>query len=215
MKKDTPCGSHCFDCISSSIIKHVRYACVVIILVCIICFAIVFLHSLFSYDWTFSPSKEGVKRMVDFWSDYANLFKLLIAATTILIADVNLKKFSDTEAVKALSDIRGKLAREELVHIHDSLISEEEKRGFSIPDSQNSTLESCSNTVYCDVLDYLGTIELGAIMLQKGLISLEDFNNQFGYRIQNIRDNKQIMAHLEEYKIYYDAFFYALHQLDY
>ena len=63
-----------------------------------------------------------------------------------------------------------------------------------------------------DVFNYLGTIELGAIMLQRGVISFDEFYNQFGYRVINIANNEQLMAHIrfEPERQFYDAIWYVI-----
>lgn len=53
------------------------------------------------------------------------------------------------------------------------------------------------------MFDYLGTVELGAIMLKHKVINYDEFYNQFGYRLENIMMNDRVMKHLEKEKIYY------------
>ena len=62
------------------------------------------------------------------------------------------------------------------------------------------------NTTICD---YLGTVELGAIMLRKGMISVDEFYNQFGYRIENIFRNSDICQHINNNYKYYKYLIYA------
>jgi hypothetical protein len=45
---------------------------------------------------------------------------------------------------------------------------------------------------------YLGTIELVGIMLKKGIISEDVFDNQFGYKVTNISTCKPLMKHIED-----------------
>ena len=61
-----------------------------------------------------------------------------------------------------------------------------------------------------DVFNYLGTLELGILMVEMGLIEKETFYSQFGYRIENVFDtdnndiiNINIRQHIYENKPYF------------
>lgn len=144
--------------------------------------------------------------MIEFWSDYHDLFTLLFASATLLVANINFKKFADAEAVKALSDLRSKLNREGLVKVHKYFMREK--------DDNNEQVESSNRDLIipdkAELMDYFGTIELGAIMLQKGLISKSEFYNQFGYRVENIMRSdlvgQEIFNELDYYKYMIYAF---------
>jgi len=43
---------------------------------------------------------------------------------------------------------------------------------------------------------YLGDLELAYLMVEKDIISFEFFKKQFGYRIENIRDNPSLSTYL-------------------
>ena len=62
------------------------------------------------------------------------------------------------------------------------------------------------------LFNYLGTIELGSIMLQKGIITFDEFFNQFGYRVQNIANCDEIMEHVrsDSNKDYYENLLYVV-----
>lgn len=62
------------------------------------------------------------------------------------------------------------------------------------------------------LFNYLGTIELGSIMLQKRIITFDEFFNQFGYRVQNIANSEEIMAHVrsDTNKDYYDNLLFVI-----
>ena len=69
-----------------------------------------------------------------------------------------------------------------------------------------------------EIFDYLGTIELGAKMIREGVISKEDFFQQFGYRVENIVKNivknEILRKHIQEDRKYYDDFYYIARVLD-
>ena len=60
-----------------------------------------------------------------------------------------------------------------------------------------------------DIYNYLGTLELGAIMVRRESISLEDFANQFGYRVIETMSNCHIIQNyiLKEPQYYNDLTF--------
>lgn len=57
-----------------------------------------------------------------------------------------------------------------------------------------------------ELFDYLGTIELGAIMLKREVITIEEFYNQFGYRVENLVSNADVLEHIYKNREYYSAF---------
>ena len=62
-------------------------------------------------------------------------------------------------------------------------------------------------------MDYIGVIELGAIMLKKGIISFEEFYNQFGYRVEYILKNGELRNHIKGNMQYYEDFLYVVNEL--
>ncbi len=79
---------------------------------------------------------------------------------------------------------------------------------------QNRPAESRAVPDSINVFNYLGTIELGAIMLQREVISFEEFYNQFGYRVINIANNERLMNSIrfEPEKQYYDSLWYVINE---
>lgn len=129
--------------------------------------------------------------MLNFWSEYKPLFSVLGTCLTLLIISTNLRKYIDVETVKTLGILRERFQGEEKMKIHDTLLDNDDKK---------TIIEDLSNV---EILDYLGTLELGAIMLDRCVITKDEFCQQFGYRVENIRNNREIMKHIEENKQYY------------
>lgn len=109
----------------------------------------------------------------------------------LLVAAIVLKKTYDIQTIDSLVKLRTMLSSEKKAAIHKELIKE--RLG--------------DNELDVEVLDYIGTIELGAIMHRKGLISDQELYNQFGYRVENIV-NSSLFAKIEDDKLYYKDFFY-------
>ncbi len=140
---------------------------------------------------------------------------------TLFVVSYNLKKYIDIETVRSLSDLRSKLNAPDKRLLHAYLLQQKDVRYKSdkvlsefdgifkvFVERYNPTLSQNSKLgKYCkklvgdsDVLvyDYLGTIELGAIMLERGAITVDDFWNQFGYRLIAIINNRELMYHINE-----------------
>ena len=64
-----------------------------------------------------------------------------------------------------------------------------------------------------EFFDYIGTIELGAIMVRRGVISVDEFYNQFGYRVENIWANEGVKKHISNNKSYYKDLNFIIRRL--
>ena len=47
-------------------------------------------------------------------------------------------------------------------------------------------------------------------MLERGVISVDEFNNQFGYRIDNLIANTEVLKYINENKAYYSKLIFAI-----
>lgn len=45
-------------------------------------------------------------------------------------------------------------------------------------------------------------------MVERGAITLDEFKHQFGYRVENIKNNSELMNHIKKNKKYYSNFLY-------
>ncbi len=142
----------------------------------------------------------------DVMLDYEFWAKSFGGCFTLWVIFYNLKKFIDVEAIKALGELREKLNNDTNKQIHIMVMSDKDKH------NENNSL---SETEIADIFNYLGTIELGAIMANRGSITLYEFYNQFGYRIENLLEYNQldIRNHIKENKGYYDSMQYIINKL--
>jgi hypothetical protein len=166
-----------------------------------------------------------------FWSG------ILYGCLTLWVISYNLMKFIDVEATRAVGDLRIKLHDDDNMEIHKLLMaSDDEEEGNSIlreikeRKSGSGCKESLSiaggtesiednpekstetNVDGAKLFNYLGTIELGSIMLQKRLVTFDEFFNQFGYRVQNIANCTALMEYVRSdgNKDYYDNLLYVI-----
>lgn len=132
---------------------------------------------------------------------YLNKFELFYKETSIdnaifyllsfFVAIVTLKKTIDIQTIDSLAKLRGLLNADGKKQIHKDLIAESDS----------------TNELSVEQLDYIGIIELGAIMYRKGIIGDEELYNQFGYRVENIVKSS-LYKKLQQDKSYYKDFFY-------
>lgn len=175
--------------------------------------AIVFFHTFFC--WEFHPqfTREGVSTMQEFWIDYKYIIQALGGCLTLFIVSYNLQKYIDVETVKALGDLRNKLNSDDKEKIHTFLLPEEDKK-IVLPELDKEVEKDhkipYSNSV---LFDYIGTIELGAIMLRRNVITIDEFYNQFGYRVENLMNNTAIKSHIKDNIYYYKELQYIVQRL--
>ena len=142
------------------------------------------------------------------WIDYKFWTETFGGCLTLWIISYNLKKFIDIETVKALGDLRTKLNDDKKMDIHTFLFPNEDKPPILKREGKSNSPDSTPQFANADVFDYIGTIELGAIMVERGAITLDEFKHQFGYRVENIKNNSELMNHIKKNKKYYSNFLY-------
>lgn len=174
------------------------------LIILIIPVLILLLEPFFNCGWTIQFSSAAVQGMIDYWEDYTSLLTLFGASLTLYIASIQFKKHLDVQAINALSDLRAKLNTDNKKVIHNYLLPFDDKSVVLAKiDKKSEDKIAFSNL---ELFDYLGTIELGAIMLKRKVITVEEFYNQFGYRVENLISNVDVLEHIYENKKYYAAF---------
>ena len=141
--------------------------------------------------------------MIAFWIEYKPLLVSWFSITTLFIASTQLvnylkeyKKRILLEEAKAVLEIKNFLdLNEDNFKIHTEL--EREDCDFPSGDSLEKKKEQVK------WYRYLGAIELAGIMWKNGIISQEIFKNQFGYRVENISECKDLMSHIEKDRQYW------------
>lgn len=147
------------------------------------------------------------------WLDYKFWTTTFVVCLTLWVISYNLKKFLDIETVKALGNLRTKLNDEKKKDIHYFLLPDCDKKSVISCDTKDKNEVKQLTIDNVDLFDYLGTIELGAIMVRRGAITLDEFYNQFGYRVQNIMRNPEIFKHLYNSADYYNDLRYIVRLL--
>ena len=143
---------------------------------------------------------------------------LLIACfslLTLFVAGKQLQKQTDVATITALTELRKQLTSERNRNIHFVLLPKDEQKTMSEKQKvdekikEENELMQAEKILTIDVLNYLGTLELGVLMVRKNLIDMKTFYSQFGYRIENIfeeEDSKihsMVREHINGSKAYY------------
>lgn len=140
--------------------------------------------------------------------------RCLAAILSLWVIAFNLKKYIDVQTVQLLGDLRKMLNKDNKKLIHYYLLDKDEKDPI-IPELETSSqtreskevevtsIEDRMHHSNVELYDYLGTIELGVIMLDLGVINLDQFRNQFGYRVDNLFSNADVLKHITVNKEYY------------
>ena len=215
-----------------TVISLILIAMVMIVLVAIVTVCV---QTICSDGWRLALNIDGVKNMQSFWGEYSQMITFGGCCLTLFVANYHLTKYLDVETIKALGKLREMLNTPEKKAIHNYLLPQEDRKfdskaadgsanpkqeavGKSRPASsapaKDSQAQQAAEWSTVDLYDYLGTIELGAIMLKRGVITRDEFYNQFGYRVENLLSDKEIIDHVEESKRYYDMFLFAKEEVE-
>ena len=151
--------------------------------------------------------------MQQFWLEYKYIIQTFGGCLTLFIVSYNLQKYIDVETVKALGDLRNKLNSDDKTKLHTFLMHEDDRT--AVLTELDSPVDNKSNIAYSNAVlfDYIGTIELGAIMVKRKVISIDEFYNQFGYRVENLMNNAAIKSHIKDNPNYYKALQYIVQRL--
>lgn len=182
-------------------LKYIDWAILGFLIFLFGCIAWIVLQTLVHSGWHIEFSVDGIKGMQRFWLEYKSLVIMFGYTLTLFIASHNLSKYVDSETVNALARLRELLNTPEKKRIHSYLMSD--KTPIIGRLDKGNVDYSCHHS-NVEVLDYLGTIELGIIMRERGVITPKEFESQFGYRIENIWQDEQIVRHIMENRDYYE-----------
>ena len=177
------------------------------------CILLISIKAIFYDDWCVKISADGVKNMQLFWQEHSFLLQAFFCSMTLFVACHNLTKYIDVETCRSLSEIRTKLNDEPKKLIHNHILKPDDKKdiktclGGYIDGLVSKDGKVDFTTV--EIFDYLGTLELGAIMLHRGIITEKEFFDQFGYRYIYIGCSK-LMKLIEHDAQYYKPLLYAM-----
>lgn len=201
---------------SRNIVRFVNFVFLTISCLLFLLLLTISVNAILSGDYTLKLNEDGFNYFQNFWKRYSILLKGFATSATIFIAGYNLSKYIDIAALESLSKIRSKFNESGKKDFHlfmmkdeyikaDKLKSETDyalaqKIIDSNPEARDNTFDSA------DVLDYLGIVELGYIMYRKGIIDMDEFHRQFGYRVEYLLENDVLVGHINANSQYYEDF---------
>jgi len=140
-------------------------------------------------------SKQGLIYFIDLFDSFKNLITATFIIIPVYIALQTLISNNNNQEGKALLDLRNLLNESENLEIHKKLRGEGGGWANGIPEN-----EKANKDTWRKIDNYLGILELVNILLGKNVISQEHFDNQFGYRVNNVFNNEDIINYLLDYE---------------
>ena len=187
-------------CTFRNLIKAINGILLVIIALLTICVLIIICEAFLTDGVRIQYNSDGVKNMVAFWKDYSAIIIRLGSCLTLFIASYNLGQYLNVETINALATLRNMLNSPENRRVHEYLLPDDERKAI-LPNCETET--DFQNIRNIDIFNYIGTLELGRLMWDNGVIDEAKFKNQFGYREDNISNSQEIKEHILRNKKYY------------
>lgn len=187
-------------CIFTKMIQAINWILFAVIALLTICVLIIIGGAIVSGEFSIQPNSEGIKNMIAFWKDYSALIITLGSCLTLFIANYNLGQYLNVETINALATLRNMLNSPENRRVHEYLLPDDERKAI-LPNCKTET--DFQNIRNIDIFNYIGTLELGRLMWDNGVIDEAKFKNQFGYRFENLFNSKEIKEHIKANKQYY------------
>lgn len=187
-------------CVYRRLIRVINGVLSIIIALLALCILIIICEAFFIDGIRIQCNSEGIKNMIAFWKDYSALIITLGSCLTLFIANYNLGQYLNVETINALATLRNMLNSPENRRVHEYLLPDDERKAI-LPNCETET--DFQNIRNIDIFNYIGTLELGRLMWDNGVIDEAKFKNQFGYRVDNISNSKEIKEHILRNKEYY------------
>jgi hypothetical protein len=174
-----------------NIFRYFLLSLAIVLTVCSIIAIIFVVIDASEQEWSFD--KNGMAHFLTLFQP----FQILLASTFIVIPayiglETLISKFHYQEG-EALLNLRKLLSEPENLEIHKNLRGESGAWAKGIPE------KDYTKDPWRKVDNYLGILELINILIDKDVISMKNFNNQFGYRVKNVHVNKDIRKYLAKY----------------
>ena len=133
---------------------------------------------------------------------------------TLWLTIITLHRSVKTEEMNAIVSLRNLFYQDGNIRVYNKILNNDE---FFLLDE---VLESASEEKKEDSLkdegdvnNYIGTLEVAYLMVERGVINMEEFENLFGYRLNNLFENKDLHKYICEDRKYNAILFRAIHAL--
>lgn len=144
----------------------------------------------FKYDFLFS--QKGFNTFLNIFTPYSYLYASTFIVISAYLALQSLFNKKDIDEGKALLDIR--LLLERYNDIHQNFRGEYGAWIDGVPDFEDKIK---GNETWARIDAYLGIFELCGILIEKGTISMDNFKSQFGYKLKNAMNVKNVREKIE------------------
>lgn len=135
----------------------------------------------------------------------------LFSLITLFVAIVTLNRSVSAEEMKAIVALRELFYQKTNLNVNQAIKerqnffpeSEEETRKNVVENKHEKQMEQIqlfqSDTErICALNNYLGTLEVAYLMVEKGVINMKEFDNLFGYRLTAFFNNKSIADYVSK-----------------
>lgn len=141
-------------------------------------------------------------------------FSLLTLWLTILTLNRSVK----IEEMNAIVSLRNLFCQKANMKVYHKILNEEK---FYLTDEEKSKAKENASEEFKkelneeegDVNNYIGTLEVAYLMVERGVINMEEFENLFGYRLNNLYENEDLYKYLCEDRKYNAILFRAIDAL--
>lgn len=147
----------------------------------------------------------------------------LFSLTTLLVAIMTLGRSIRVEETKAIVALRDLFYQKGNLKVHQALklngYNFQSKEPFQCgQNDKNEKDTSLPFTTFeeqhCALNNYIGTLEVAFLMVEHGVITIEEFDDLFGYRLNSFFANTSASNYAEETRKYNSILFRAKKALD-
>ena len=126
-------------------------------------------------------------------------FSLLTLWLTILTLNRSVK----IEEMNAIVSLRNLFYQKGNMKVYHKILNEEEfyltnEKKSKAKENASEELKKELDEDEGNVNNYIGTLEVAYLMVERGVINMEEFENLFGYRLNNLYENKDLHAYVCE-----------------
>ena len=128
---------------------------------------------------------------------------LLVAGFSLLtlwLTTLTLNRSVKIEEMNAIVSLRNLFNQKENMTVYNKILKGDK---FNIDGNEEEG----------NVNNYIGTLEVAYLMVERGVINMEEFENLFGYRLNNLYENKDLHAYVCEDRKYNAILFRAIDAL--
>lgn len=151
-------------------------------------------------------SKQSYITFIQLFAPFSALFYGTIITATAYVALMVYHKSQKVEEAQALRDVRTMLNSKENMEIHCMLMKENDSKTLSQLYKRFEYKEA-------KLFNYIGTLEYVYLLIQSDVISIDTAKKQFGYRVEEIQKDAELMEYLNDTKEYWQDFFALMNKL--